>query len=170
MSKASPLFEQLKTAIAPHLGSADTASPKAVAKTLKKLAKHLIKKPRADRSAAPSPKRTRKALAGELMTSLQRHLTPAGEVAAEPSKSVTKTVKRLAVQLDTDRRKQAKRAAKAAKTIESPSPKPAPAKAAPAKTASAKAAPTKAAPAKAVPAKVAPVKTAPAKAALAQAE
>ena len=123
MSPASTLIAQLTAAVAPHLGSSDAASPKAVAKTLKKLAKHLTKQQRAAHKAAHSPKRARKALVGELMNSLQSFLTPAGEGtagegAARPPKSVAKTIKRLAAQLDNDRRKQAKRATKAARTAE----------------------------------------------------
>ena len=118
MSPASTLIAQLTAAVAPHLGSSDAASPKAVAKTLKKLAKHLTKQQRAAHKAAHSPKRARKALAGELMNSLQGFLTLAGEEAAEPPKSVAKTIKRLAAQLDNDRRKQAKRATKAARPAE----------------------------------------------------
>ena len=119
MSPATTLIAQLNAAVAPHLGSTDAASPKAVAKTLKKLAKHLAKQQRSAHKAAHSPKRTRKALAGELMSLLQGFLTPAGVGAAEPPKSVAKTIKCLAAQLDNDRRKQAKRATKAARTAKS---------------------------------------------------
>lgn len=118
MSPTSTLIEQLTAAVAPHLSSPDAASPKAVAKTMKKLAKHLTKQQRAAHRAAHSPKRARKVLTGELTRSLQDFLTPASEGAVEPPKSVTNTIKRLAAQLDNDRRKQAKRAAKSARTAE----------------------------------------------------
>ena len=87
------------------MGSTDAVSSKGVAKTLKKLVKHLIKQQRAAHKAAHSPQRARKVLAGELMSSLQGFLTPAGEGAVEPPKSVVKPLKRLAAQLDNDRRK-----------------------------------------------------------------
>ena len=146
MSHASSLIEQLTTAVAPHLGSQDGASPKAVAKTLKKLAKHLTKQQRAAHKAAHSPKRARKALAGELMNSLQGFLTPAGEEATEPPKSVAKTIKRLAGQLDNDRRKQAKRAAKAARPTEPLASEPTPALGVAKRPPARKAVPAKAAP------------------------
>ena len=117
MSRASTLIAQLTAALVPHVGSTDTASPKAVAKTLKKLAEHLTKQQRATHKAAHSPKPARKVLAGELISSLQAFLTPVGEEAAESPKSVAKTIKRLAAQLDNDRRKQPKRATKAARTV-----------------------------------------------------
>ena len=116
MSRASTLIAQLTAALVPHVGSTDTASPKAVAKTLKKLAEHLTKQQR----AAHSFKRARKVLAGELISSLQGFLTPVDEEAAESPespKSVAQTIKRLAAQLDNDRRKQPKRATKAARTV-----------------------------------------------------
>ena len=141
----------MTVAIAPHLGSPDAPgqSPKAVAKTLKKLAKHLTKQQRAADKTANSPKRARKALTGELMTSLHDFLVPAGEATAELPKAVTKTIKRLAAQLDKDRRKQAKRAAKAARAEEQSMPDAPTASAAPKRPTARKAAPTKAAPAKA---------------------
>ena len=120
MSRASTLIAQLTAALVPHVGSTDTASPKAVAKTLKKLAEHLTKQQRAAHKAAHSSKHARKVLAGELISSLQGFLTPVDdEVAESPEspKSVAKTIKRLAAQLDNDRRKQAKRATKAARTV-----------------------------------------------------
>ena len=116
MSRASTLIAQLTAALVPHVGSTDTTSPKAVAKTLKKLAEHLTKQQR----AAHSFKRARKVLVGELISSLQGFLTPVDdEVAESPEspKSVAKTIKRLAAQLDNDRRKQPKRATKAARTV-----------------------------------------------------
>ena len=152
MSPASTLIAQLTAAVAPHLGSTDAASPKAVAKTLKKLAKHLTKQQRAAHKAAHSPKRARKVLAGELMNSLQGLLTPAGEGAAEPPKSIAKTIKRLAAQLDNDRRKQAKRVTTAARTAAPRTPEPITAPGA-AKRPPRKATPEKAAAAKAVPAR-----------------
>jgi len=160
MSHSSPLIEQLTAAVAPHLGSTDAASPKAVAKTLKKLAKHLTKQQRAAHKAAHSPKHHRKVLVGELMTSLQGFLTPAGDGVAELPKAVAKTVKRLAAQLDNDRRKQAKRAAKSTRSADLPAPK------LPAAPVAAKRPPTR----KAVPAKLASAKPIPAKAAPARAE
>ena len=163
MSPASTLIAQLTAAVAPHLGNTDAASPKAVTKTLKKLAKHLTKQQRAAHKAAHSPKRARKVLAGELISSLQGFLIPAGEGAAAPPKSVVKTIKRLAAQLDNDRRKQAKRATKAARTAAPLTPEPItapgatkrpPRKATPVKATAAKATATKATAAKAVPARV----------------
>ena len=157
MSPASTLIAQLTTAIAPHLGNTDAASPREVAKTLKKLAKHLTKQQRAAHKAAHSPKRARKVLAGELISSLQGFLIPAGEGAAAPPKSVVETIKRLAAQLANDRRKQAKRATKAARTaaplVSKPITAPGATKRPPRKATPVKATATKATAAKAVPAR-----------------
>ena len=116
MSSSSPLVEQLHTAVAPHLASTTAAghSPKGVAKTLKKLAKHLAKQERAAHKSVNSPKRARKALAGELLASLGSFLKPVDGVEDNVSKPVAKTIKRLAAQLDKNRRKQAKQASRAA--------------------------------------------------------
>lgn len=118
------LTDQLTAAVAPHLGGDDTAAqpPKAVAKTLRQLAKQLTKqqsKQNKEAKAAlkPTPltaKRARKALAGELATVLQPFLGTEEEAAKAP-KGVGKAVKRLTAELVKQRRKQAKQSAKQAK-------------------------------------------------------
>ncbi|GAB3639113.1 hypothetical protein GCM10027422_47040 [Hymenobacter arcticus] len=108
-SKTS-LADQLATAIGPHLGNTSAGHPpKAIAKTLRKLAKQLAKKqPKPEKSAAlPTAKQARKLLTGELAQAVQPYL--AGEETAP--KAITKSVKRLAAQLVKQRRKQAKRTA-----------------------------------------------------------
>ena len=114
MSASSPLVEQLHTAVAPHLASTTAAGhpSKGAAKTIKKLAKLLSKQERAAHKAVNSPKRTRKTLAGELMTSLQGLIKPLHGLENNVSKLVVKTIKQLAAQLDKSRRKQASRASK----------------------------------------------------------
>lgn len=104
------LAEQLATAIGPHLGNTSAGHPpKAIAKTLRKLAKQLAKKqPKPEKSAAlPTAKQARKLLTGELAQAVQPYL--AGEETTP--KAITKSVKRLAAQLVKQRRKQAKRTA-----------------------------------------------------------
>ena len=119
------LAGQLAEAVGPHLGGAAHASrpPKAVAKTLRQLAKQLTKQQGKQAKAAaavlqPTPltaKRARKAVASELATALQPYFgTAEGSVEKAP-KSITKTVKRLAAQVVKQRRKQAKQSAKQAK-------------------------------------------------------
>ena len=112
-------MEQLHAAVAPHLASTTAAGhlPEGVAKTLKKLVKHLAKQERAAYKVVNAPKRVRKALAGELLASLDSFLKPVDGVEDTVSKPMAKTIKRLAAQLDKSRRKQAKQAAKAARAV-----------------------------------------------------
>ena len=119
------LAGQLAKAVVPHLGGTAHASrpPKAVAKTLRQLAKQLTKQQGKQAKAAaavlqPTPltaKRARKVVAGELATALQPYFETAEGSAEKAPKSITKTVKRLAAQVVKQRRKQAKQSAKQAK-------------------------------------------------------
>lgn len=121
MSKAKKaLTDHLVAAVVPHLGPVAEGNqpPKAVAKTVRKLAKQLlkqqgkVKKGKAEKAptppAAPTAKRARKALAGELTSTLQPYLG----AEQSTSKSVAKTIKRLASELVKQRRKQDKNTAK----------------------------------------------------------
>ncbi|MGI4862635.1 MAG: hypothetical protein ACRYFZ_01840 [Janthinobacterium lividum] len=125
MSKAKKvLAEQLVAAVEPHLGSHALATlpPKAVAKTLRKLAKTVLKQQAKAAKLVPAPsaaKQTRKALAGELAGALQPYLGTEENLAAAPTKAITKTIKRLATAVVKQRRKQAKKAAKATKAAAS---------------------------------------------------
>lgn len=151
MSKAKKvLASHLVAAVAPHLGPDFQLNqpPKAVAKTLRKLTKQLLKQqgqaapaaPVAEVPAAPTAKQARKALASELTATLEPFLTTEAATGS-PSKDVTKIIKHLARALAEQRRKHAKRAAKSARTVvvgseakalavASPAPTPAPAPAA----------------------------------------
>ena len=118
------LAGQLAEAVVPYLGGAAQASrpPKAVAKTLRQLAKQLTKQQgkQAKAAAVPQPtpltaKRARKAVTSELTIALQPYFETAEGSAGKAPKSITKTVKRLAAQVVKQRRKQAKQSAKQAK-------------------------------------------------------
>ena len=109
------LANQLIAAVAPVSG--DGVPTKAVARTLRQLAKQLTKQQSKQAKVAQQPtpltaKRARKALAGELVTALQPYLGADEAPEAKTSKSVTKAVKRLAAQLVKERRKQAKQTVK----------------------------------------------------------
>ena len=114
------LTDQLTTAVAPHLGSdaAPSHTLKGVAKTLKHLAKQLTKQrvkqaQAAKKAAVPTANQQRKALAAELLTALQPHLSLASSDTTEVPKALAKTVSRLATQLLKQHRQQAKQVAKA---------------------------------------------------------
>jgi translation initiation factor IF-3 len=120
MSKSKKVLAgHLAAAVVPHLGTQanTTEPPKAVAKTLRKLAKQVLKQQaKADKTppapAAPTTKRVRQALAGELTGALQPYLGLGDDEAAAPSKAVTKLIQRLSKKLVKQRHKQAKQLAK----------------------------------------------------------
>jgi len=119
------LTGRLLDAAVPYLGpeAAGSPPPKAVAKTLRKLAKQLLKQQGKIEKTAPAPaaeataKQARKALAAELTASLQPYLGTDENAAASTPKPIAKTIKRLASALVKQRRKQAKQAAKAAPAV-----------------------------------------------------
>ena len=115
------LTDQLTTAVVPSSNAA-TAAPgrtkKGVANTLKQLAKQLIKhqakqEHAAQKTAVPTAKMQRKALAGELLTALRPQLGLGTVTSTKAPKPIAKTVSRLAAKLITQRRKQAGQNAKA---------------------------------------------------------
>jgi hypothetical protein len=115
------LTDQLTAAVVPNADS-DAAAPtrtlKGVAKTLKLLAKQLTtqqaKQERtAQKAARPTAKKQRKALAGELLTTLRPQLGLGTATSTEVPKPLIKTVNRLAAKLIEQRRKQARQSAKA---------------------------------------------------------
>ena len=121
MSKAKKtLTTHLLAAVTPHLTAEPTGTepPKAVAKTLRKLAKQLLtqpsppKKGKVPSPAAPTAKQARKALASELTATLQPYLLSAEGTPNGTPKVVAKTIKRLASELLKQNRKQAKQAVK----------------------------------------------------------
>ena len=126
MSKAKKvLTNQLAAVIKPHLGSDELGNlpPKAVAKTLRKLAKQVRKQPKntakaSQPKALSAAKQARKALFSELTDALQPYLGTA-DMAENSSKAITKTIKRLATVLAKQRRKQSKQAAKATRLVAS---------------------------------------------------
>ena len=108
------LADQLAAAAAPHLGfGSGGRSPKAVAKTLRHLAKQLHKAAR--RAARPIAKQVRKALAVQLTAALVPFLRLEIPVCGAIAKAVDSTVKRLATQLLKLHRKQDKALAKKAR-------------------------------------------------------
>ena len=101
MSKSQKyLADQLAAAVAPHLGEdAVTQPPKAVAKTLRQLAKQLTNQQSkqahaAEKSTPLTAKRARKALAGELATALEPYWGMAEDATVKAPKAVKKAMKR----------------------------------------------------------------------------
>ncbi len=108
------LADQLAAVTAIHLGPVASGRPsKAVAKTLRHLAKQLHKAAR--RAAQPSAKQVRKALADQLTTALAPFLRLEIAAGGAVAKAVDNTVKRLATQLVKLHRKQDKALAKLAR-------------------------------------------------------
>lgn len=134
-SQPNELANQLLGVLTPHLDRKAGTSPlsKGVTKSLRRLAKQLTKEKGKSGSAtptkeAPSPKKERRSLASELTTLLHPYIGSADQGPARPTKTVTKSVKRLAAQLVKQRHKQAKQSIKtarrAAKKTDAKSPKP----------------------------------------------
>ncbi|AWM31883.1 hypothetical protein [Hymenobacter nivis] len=125
------LADQLAAAAALHLGpGAGGRSSKAVAKTLRHLAKQLHKAAR--RAERPSARQVRKALAGQLTAALAPFLRPEIPAGGAIAEAVDSTVKRLATQLVKLHRKQDKALAKQARRsvpapVSAPVPVPVPA-------------------------------------------
>ena len=113
--------DQLLTAAVPASDSAAAAparTQKGVAKILKQLATQITKQQAkqeyaAQKTAAPTAKMQRKALAGELLTALRPQLGLGTVTSTKAPKPIAKTVNRLAAKLIAQRRKQARQMAKA---------------------------------------------------------
>lgn len=115
------LTDQLTTAVVPSSDSNATApdrTKKGVAKTLKQLAKQLTKyqakqEQAAQKTAVPTAKMQRKALASELLTALRPQLGLGNVTSTKAPKPIAKTVNRLAAKLIAQRHKEAGQNAKA---------------------------------------------------------
>ena len=119
------LTDQLATAAAPSSDynvPAPGRTKKGVAKILKQLATQITKQQAkqahaAQKTASPTTKMQRKALAGELLTALRPQLGLGTVTSTKAPKSIAKTVNRLAAKLIAQRRKQAGQHAKAVRKV-----------------------------------------------------
>ena len=115
------LTDQLATAVVPSSdfhAAAPGRTKKGVAKILRQLATQVTKQQAkqehaTQKTASPTAKMQRKALAGELLTALRPQLGLGTVTSTKAPKSIAKTVNRLAAKLIAQRRKQAGQHAKA---------------------------------------------------------